>query len=190
MSAAGIRHSLIFAHRWLGVALCLLFLTWFPSSLVMMYWDFPSVTAADRLERSPTLDSVSVQVVPIDAAAKAGIETPGQVRLNTFDGHPVYWLSDLCCGEGDQQGQCVTVADLCVASEISLTDQVFRALLGHRVRPKPIWSGKVSILQGESLGGIARESLGNARVPPSACRDFGTRAEMSAGASSARMRVC
>jgi len=90
MSAAGIKQSLIFVHRWLGVALCLLFLIWFPSSLVMMYWDFPSVTAADRLERSLTLDPVSVQVVPIDAAAKAGIETPEQVRLNTFDGRPVY----------------------------------------------------------------------------------------------------
>ena len=47
------RKAAIFVHRWLGVALCLLFLLWFSSGVVMMYWGFPSVTAQDRLERSP-----------------------------------------------------------------------------------------------------------------------------------------
>ena len=41
----------IFVHRWLGVALCLVFLLWFPSGIGMMYWDYPGVSAADRLER-------------------------------------------------------------------------------------------------------------------------------------------
>ena len=49
----------IFVHRWLGVALCLLFLLWFASGIGMMYWDFPNVTAADRLERSPALDAAA-----------------------------------------------------------------------------------------------------------------------------------
>src|SRR3954470_22592991 len=35
---------LLVVHRWLGVALCVLFLIWFPSGIGMMYWDFPSVT--------------------------------------------------------------------------------------------------------------------------------------------------
>ena len=39
-----IKRSLIFVHRWLGVALCLIFLLWFPSGIGMMYWDFPSVS--------------------------------------------------------------------------------------------------------------------------------------------------
>ena len=34
----------VFLHRWLGVALCLFFLLWFPSGIGMMYWDFPAVT--------------------------------------------------------------------------------------------------------------------------------------------------
>ena len=49
-SVPGVRlkRALIFVHRWLGVALCLIFLLWFPSGLVMMYWDFPSISPGDR----------------------------------------------------------------------------------------------------------------------------------------------
>jgi len=54
-----IKRSLIFVHRWLGVALSLFFLLWFPSGIGMMYWDFPSVTAADRLERARALDAAT-----------------------------------------------------------------------------------------------------------------------------------
>jgi hypothetical protein len=42
----------IVVHRWPGVSLCLFFLLWFPSGIGMMYWDFPSVTGADRLDMS------------------------------------------------------------------------------------------------------------------------------------------
>lgn len=85
-----LKRSLIFVHRWLGVALCLVFLLWFPSGIVMMYWDFPSVSPADRLARSPTIDASRIRLSPSEAAAMAGIDSPGQVRLNTFDGRPVY----------------------------------------------------------------------------------------------------
>jgi len=86
-----LKRSLIVVHRWLGVALCLLFLLWFPSGIVMMYWDFPSVTAADRLARSPALDPSTVVVPPSEAIAV--LKTPSaapQIRLNIFDGRPVY----------------------------------------------------------------------------------------------------
>ena len=86
-----VKRFAIFVHRWLGVGLCLLFLVWFPSGIGMMYWDFPSVTAADRLERSPALDPSTVRLSPTEAYAILGLsQPPAQVRLNTFDGHPVY----------------------------------------------------------------------------------------------------
>jgi hypothetical protein len=86
-----IRKAAIFIHRWLGVALSLVFLLWFSSGIVMMYWGFPSVTALDRLDRSPKLDAASIRLSPAEAYAKLGIpQPPGQVRLNTFDGRPVY----------------------------------------------------------------------------------------------------
>src|SRR6266536_3497369 len=57
----------------------------------MMYWDFPSVTAGDRLDRSPSLDPLSIRVSPAEAyVALDQTAPPAQVRLNTFDGRPVY----------------------------------------------------------------------------------------------------
>jgi len=91
--AAGtrIKRSLIFVHRWLGIVLVLFFLLWFPSGIGIMYWDFPSVTETDRLERSPALDPATVRISPADAYASLNLDRPpGQVRLNTFDGRPVY----------------------------------------------------------------------------------------------------
>jgi len=82
---------LIFVHRWVGIALCVVFLFWFPSGIGMMYWGFPGVTAADRLDRSPRLDPAKIMLSPDEAAEKVGTQAnPTQVRLNTFDGRPVY----------------------------------------------------------------------------------------------------
>ncbi|MEQ1911292.1 MAG: PepSY domain-containing protein, partial [Vicinamibacterales bacterium] len=86
-----IKRVAIVAHRWLGVAFCLLFFTWFLSGIGMMYWDYPAVTAADRLARSPALDPSRIVVAPEAAYARLGESEPvTSVRLNTFDGRPVY----------------------------------------------------------------------------------------------------
>ena len=68
------KRSLIFVHRWLGVALCVLFLLWFPSGIGMMYFPMPSVTQADRLQRLPALQASNVVLSPRDAAAKLGVD--------------------------------------------------------------------------------------------------------------------
>jgi hypothetical protein len=82
---------LIFVHRWLGVALCLLFLLWFPSGIVLMYWPFPSVDESHRLARAPALDPKMIALTPQEAADRIGVNpSPSQVRLNMFDGRPVY----------------------------------------------------------------------------------------------------
>jgi PepSY-associated transmembrane protein len=86
-----LKRFVIFTHRWLGVPLCLVFLLWFPSGIVMMYWGFPSVTAGDRLKRSPVLDPTTIVVSPEDAYATLELEEPPrQATLNSFDGRPVY----------------------------------------------------------------------------------------------------
>jgi PepSY-associated TM region len=88
---AFLKRSLIFVHRWLGVALCLVFLLWFCSGIVMMYWDFPNVGTRDRLEHSPPLDGSQIRLSPAEAYAKLeSSQPPNQLRLNTFDGRPVY----------------------------------------------------------------------------------------------------
>src|SRR3954452_10686516 len=86
-----VKRLAIVIHRWLGVVLCLFFLLWFPSGIGMMYWDFPGVTAADRLDRSPALDAAAIRLTPLEAYARSGqAQAPAQVRLNTFDGRPAY----------------------------------------------------------------------------------------------------
>jgi len=81
--------SLIFVHRWLGVALCLLFLLWFPSGIGMMYFPMPDVSPVDRLERSPALIPSTVVLSPSEAASTLGV-SPTALRLGTFDGRPAY----------------------------------------------------------------------------------------------------
>jgi len=86
-----LKRAVIVVHRWLGVGLCLLFLIWFASGIGMMYWDFPSVTAADRLERSPALTASTIALSPEEAYATLhASQPPSAVRLNTFDRRPVY----------------------------------------------------------------------------------------------------
>jgi len=86
-----IKRALIFVHRWLGVALCVLFLLWFPSGIVMMYWQFPDVSARDRLEHASSLDPSAITLTVSEAFAKLDADPPPtQVRLETFDGRPVY----------------------------------------------------------------------------------------------------
>ena len=82
----------IFVHRWLGVALCLIFLLWFPSGIAMMYWGYPDVSADDRLERAPALDRSKILLSPAEAYAKLDPDAPppGQARLNMYDGRPAY----------------------------------------------------------------------------------------------------
>jgi hypothetical protein len=81
----------LFVHRWLGVALSAFFLLWFPTGIGMMYWDFPGVTDADRLERASSLDASAITLSARDAYATLGIaQRPTELRLNMFDGRPVY----------------------------------------------------------------------------------------------------
>jgi hypothetical protein len=89
--SAVLTRSAIFVHRWLGVGLCVLFLIWFPSGIGIMYWDYPGVSPADRLERSPGLDPSRVRLSAAEAYAKVEEgPLPASIRLNSFDGRPVY----------------------------------------------------------------------------------------------------
>jgi hypothetical protein len=100
-----VKRSLIFVHRWLGVVLCLVFLVWFVSGIGMMYWTYPTVSARDRIERTPALGPATIKLSPAEAfKAIGGDDPPSQIRLNTFDGRPVYRF-------GARGGQQIVYAD-------------------------------------------------------------------------------
>ena len=99
--SALLKRSLIFVHRWLGVALSVIFLLWFASGIVMMYWSYPEVTADDRLQRAPVLDPTTVRISAEQAYAALGRDdNPRTVCLNSFDGRPVYRFDGGCDSDG------------------------------------------------------------------------------------------
>ena len=91
---ARFRKWLILSHRYLGIALGLLFVVWFASGIGMMYArGMPSLTDELRLERLAPLDLESVRVRPSEAAERAGLgDSFGGVTLRTVMDRPAYRL--------------------------------------------------------------------------------------------------
>src|ERR1700680_5306704 len=86
-----LKRSAIFVHRWMGVCSCLLFLMWFTSGIVMMYWDYPAVSNAERGQRAATPQASKVHLSPDQAYERLETDgAPTQVRLGMLDGRPVY----------------------------------------------------------------------------------------------------
>ena len=82
-------------HRWLGIALCLLFAMWFVSGMVMMYVGYPKLTAHERLAHLPALQSQAGLLPPQQALHLAGWQQPlEELRLSASRaGQPVYQLT-------------------------------------------------------------------------------------------------
>ena len=139
------KRAVIFVHRWLGVALCLLFLLWFPSGIVMMYWDFPGVTPADRLQHAPALDPSRITLAPEQVARGA----PRQVVLNTFDARPVYRFG------GGRGSDSIVYADTGERVGAASKEMIDRAAAS--------WSGRpVNAAQIESVTEVDQWTVGGA----------------------------
>jgi hypothetical protein len=94
-----LKQSILFAHRWMGVCFCVLFLLWFCSGMVLMYWDYPMVSARERLERQPALDASQIHVPPEQAYSRLQLDGPPQKAvLAMFNGRPAYRF-----GEGSDE---------------------------------------------------------------------------------------
>ena len=75
----------------MGVTFCLLFTWWFVTGIVMMYWDYPEVTPADRLARAQPLDGTKINLSPQQAYASLDAGRPATaVQLVMFDGRAIY----------------------------------------------------------------------------------------------------
>jgi hypothetical protein len=89
------RKLLILLHRYLGVAMCLIFVVWFVSGITMIYAKaMPGLSPAARLAHLPPLDFLQIQLTPSQAAARADISGPTpRVSLLTIMGRPAYRFS-------------------------------------------------------------------------------------------------
>jgi hypothetical protein len=87
------RKSVILAHRYLGIALSLLFIVWFASGITMMYaGGMPRLTPDERLERLAPVDLRGVRLTPAEAAARADVDGNATVLLTVMD-RPAYRVS-------------------------------------------------------------------------------------------------
>src|SRR5262245_36575362 len=67
-----IRKGLIWFHRYLGIALSLLFVVWFVSGIGMMFaGGMPRLSLQERLQREPAIDLALIKLSPAEAAARA-----------------------------------------------------------------------------------------------------------------------
>src|SRR2546430_12296916 len=77
------RKCVILLHRYLGIALCLLFVMWFVSGIAMIFArGMPRLTPEMRLDRLPGLDFAAIKIPPSVAAQKAQLDrAPARASL-------------------------------------------------------------------------------------------------------------
>ena len=83
------RSALVYTHRWLGIAGCVLFIAWFISGVVMMYVRMPAMAVEERLARAPALDLSSATVSLVEAADIAAVRPEG-ARVSMLGSRPAY----------------------------------------------------------------------------------------------------
>lgn len=64
--------KLVWFHRWLGVATCLVFALWFASGAVLLFKPFPSLSHGEQLRLEAPIDLGAVGLSPRAAAVAAG----------------------------------------------------------------------------------------------------------------------
>ena len=87
-----VRKWVILIHRYLGIAVSLLFVMWFVSGIAMIFArGMPSLTPDLRLARLPAIDVAAVKLTPSEAAAKAHLDrAPARAELLMIMGRPAY----------------------------------------------------------------------------------------------------
>lgn len=80
-----VARTLVYSHRWLGIAGGVLIFVWFASGIVMMYARMPVLDPTERIARLSPLDVSALRVEP-------GSVVPDATRLTitTLGGRPVY----------------------------------------------------------------------------------------------------
>src|SRR5262245_43283696 len=90
-----LRKFLILTHRYLGIAVCLLFVMWFVSGIAMIFArGMPGLTSDIRLQHLPVLNTANIKVSPSEAAEKAQLErAPNRAMLLSVMDRPAYRFS-------------------------------------------------------------------------------------------------
>jgi hypothetical protein len=85
---------LIILHRYLGLALSILFVVWFLSGFAMMYVKYPTMRPHERMQNLPPVNLTNANLTLPQALSKAGItDTLRLVRLGMMLDRPVYRIT-------------------------------------------------------------------------------------------------
>jgi sulfite reductase alpha subunit-like flavoprotein/uncharacterized iron-regulated membrane protein len=86
---------IITIHRWIGIGVCIMVMTWFISGLVLAYVPFPKMSAQAKLGYLQPLDWGDIKVSPEAAMAAVGLsEFPYDLRLEMSGNRPVYRIKN------------------------------------------------------------------------------------------------
>src|SRR5947209_772577 len=102
--------ALVLIHRWLGVALCLLFAMWFTTGIVMHFVPFPALTEAERIAGLARIEPAQVVKEPAAAIKAVAISDVTRLRLIARSDGAVY------IAQSENGIQAVRAADLSPAS--------------------------------------------------------------------------
>ena len=88
-----LKRGLFLFHRWLGIGMCLLFIMWPLTGVVMMYVGFPELTEKERHAGLPVLDAGQIREGPSKLLQRALPDAPvTQFSLSSVSGRPAYLL--------------------------------------------------------------------------------------------------
>src|SRR5688572_26417799 len=88
-----IRKGLIWVHRYLGIALSLLFVVWFVSGIGMMFaGGMPRLNPRESLYREHTIDLSQIKFTPSRLLGEEESAYTGAVSLRSLLGRPVYHI--------------------------------------------------------------------------------------------------
>jgi hypothetical protein len=90
-----LRKGLIWVHRYIGIALSLLFVVWFISGIGMMFaGGMPRLSPQEKLKREQKIDLARIKISPTEAAAVLeGSGSGGGMSIRSYLGRPVYRVS-------------------------------------------------------------------------------------------------
>lgn len=82
---------LVLVHRYIGIAMCLLFAMWFASGIVMVFVPYPELSPRERFAGLQPLDVSRCCVAVASAFSSTGLaEPPRQVRMTMVGGRPAF----------------------------------------------------------------------------------------------------
>ena len=116
-----IERVVLLIHRWIGIFVCVMFVTWFISGVVLAYVRWPAMDRAERLGVLAPIEWDSVGGGPAAAMQALGLsEFPKDLRLEMSGGKPVYRVAAWDTGERVVSGGAVAAAGAPVSAEAGL----------------------------------------------------------------------